>query len=150
MNLLGTFKITILILFSFFILNLAYAQESAQPTTEVVVSSSTVGSVEESPIETPPQWLVEALKMVAKLPMIGPILTKIFQWAGVLSVVLTLLVAFLLGIVKALKAVMSFSPKWESWVQWLEAFEHGQFMYYLKFLSMFNAKQPVPLLALKK
>lgn len=132
----------ILIMFLICFGSFAIAQDAATIPAEVIaapVDPSFVSSVSPA-IETPPQWLVEALKLVYGLPTIGPILAKVMQWAGVLAVILTSLVAFLLGIVAILKPVANWAGL-KNFAILLDEFKNSKIMYYLKYLSMFNAQK---------
>lgn len=143
------FTILVFALLTFMMFDMAYAQGLAQPAPlpAIAMGASAPAVLDDNPIEAPPAWLVEALKVVYKLPMIGPIVAKIFQWAGVISVLLTLLIGFLLTAANMLKLLSSWAG-FDKAVIMLEAFKNSKFIYYLKFLSMFNAKSP-PLASIK-
>lgn len=89
----------------------------------------------------PPQWAIDVLMSAAKLPIIGPYVSKALLYAGILAALLTSLVAFLLGAV----ALLSQAFGWAGLTNFsnaLAAFKGSQFMYWLTYFSNFNAKKP--------
>ena len=88
----------------------------------------------------PPTWLQDVIVAVKGFPVVGPYLVMLLQWLGVLSAILTALCAFLLISVKAVNNVLNLM-KLTEFAAKIAAFEKGKVMYWLKYLSMFNAPQ---------
>lgn len=88
----------------------------------------------------PPNWLQDMVIAIKKLPVIGPVLTVALQWLGVIATILTALVAFLLVSIRALTTVLT-SMKLVEIANKLVAFQDGKIMYWLKYLSVFNAQK---------
>ncbi len=89
----------------------------------------------------PPQWAQDLMVQAEKLPVVGPIVTKVMLWAGILGAILTTLVGALLGILNMLTGIANLSGL-TRYATLLAAFRDGKVMYWLKFFSLFNAKQP--------
>lgn len=89
----------------------------------------------------PPQWAQDLIVKAQGFPLIGPYVTKVMVWAGILSSILTALVVCLLGILNALMGVLHLSGL-AGLAMGVESFKNGKFMYWLSYLSMFNAKKP--------
>ncbi len=91
-------------------------------------------------LETPPAWIVSALETIYKIPVIGPLVAKVMQWLGVLAVIMTSLLVFLLTSVRALMGVANFAGL-ISFAAWLEVFKDSKIIYYLKYFSLGNAQK---------
>lgn len=89
----------------------------------------------------PPAWAEKLIVAVSAVPVVGPILSKAVLYAGIVSSSLTAIIAFLLSVMAALGGVLKISGLAELAAK-LEAFKSGKIMYYLKYLSMFNASKP--------
>jgi hypothetical protein len=89
----------------------------------------------------PPVWMQDVLVSIKKLPMVGPIVVKVLNWLGVLCSVLTALAAFLMVVLKALSSVLSLAQLTDLSAK-VQAFQDGKILYWLKYLSMFNAQKP--------
>lgn len=76
-----------------------------------------------------------------KLPVIGPIVSKALLYAGIVSSILTALIACLLTIFTALSKVLNLAGLM-SIAEKVQLFKNGKVMYWLTYLSMFNAKKP--------
>lgn len=89
----------------------------------------------------PPQWAQDLIVKVQSLPVIGPVITKIMVYAGILGSILTAFVAFILTALSALSGIAGIAglDKIQAAVQ---AFKSGKIMYWITYLSMFNAKKP--------
>ena len=112
------------------------SQVSSAPA--VVVSTPTVAV----PVPAaPPQWAIDFITEIQKLPILGPIATKVFVYAGIVGAVMTAIVSSLWAILTALSSISGLSGL-ASLEEKLTAFKNGKIMYYLAFLSLFNAKQP--------
>jgi hypothetical protein len=99
-----------------------------------------VGDVAVSAPSAPPQWAQDLIMNAQKLPVVGPYVAKGLLYLGILSAILTALVAFLLAAAMALKGVLNFAGL-NSFVVLIQAFQDGPVMYWLKYLSMFNAQK---------
>lgn len=118
-----------LILAAMFIAAVCVGQEAAP----------VVAAAAPSPAEAP-EWLVKALELVSSVPVVGPIVVEVAKWLGVLSSVLTILVTAILGIIRALGVVLP-AIKLADLAAKVLAFENSKVMYWLKLLSMYNAKK---------
>lgn len=112
----------------------------ATPAAISVAQPPVIVAAAPSDVAAPPAWLVQAMKTVEGVPVIGKIAVEVFKWAGVLGVIMTALVACLLTIAKALQAAGGFA-KLAAVVAWASSFESGKIMYWLKFFSFYNAKK---------
>lgn len=92
------------------------------------------------PTFVPPEWLQKAVLIVKELPLVGPIVVEILKYLGVLAAILTALTACALAILKSLKLVLKL-VKLDSYIAKIEAIENSKVLYYLKFLSNFNAQK---------
>lgn len=107
-----------------------------------VIASAPVALVPVAEPAAPPAWLQNLLVFVQGLPVIGPIAAKVFMYAGLVSIILTSLVAFLLGILSVLSKAFGSVGALQSLSAWIEEFKDGNVMYWLKFFSNFNAQKP--------
>ncbi len=120
---------------------------SASPAKMVAAPAATpaqilpAGDVAVAEPAAPPQWAENLLVSVQKLPVIGPIITKIMVWLGIVSAILTSLIAFLLTALSALSGVLNIAGLAQA-ADKIQLFKNGKIMYWLKYLSMFNAKKP--------
>jgi hypothetical protein len=99
------------------------------------------GSVVIAEPAAPPAWAEKLIVSLSAVPVVGPILSKALLYAGIVSSSLTAIIAFLLSSIAALGGVLKISGLAEFAAK-LEAFKNGKIMYYLKYLSMFNANKP--------
>ena len=91
----------------------------------------------------PPVWAQQLLVAAEKLPVVGPIVSKVIFYGGMLASILTLLAGSFMALLKILSVVSSLSGL-AAFAQKVQSFQDGKIMYYLKYLSMFNAKRPYP------
>ncbi len=112
-------------------------------TDPVLVPAPPAGTVPVAEPAAPPQWAEAVLVAAQKLPVVGPIVSKIILYLGIFSSILTALVAFLLTILKAISGIANLTGL-VSFAEKLQVFRDGKIMYWLKYLSMFNAKKPSP------
>ncbi len=89
----------------------------------------------------PPKWAEDLIVSVQKFPVIGPIVSKALLYAGILSSILTGLVAFLLATLGTLAGAFNLGGLVKV-AEAITVFKNGKFMYWLSYLSMFNAKKP--------
>lgn len=89
----------------------------------------------------PPAWAQEIMVSAEKLPIVGPVVSKVLLWSGIVAGILTTLVAALLSIVNTLMGVANLSGL-NTVATALAKFRDGKIMYWLKFFSLFNAKKP--------
>lgn len=119
-------------------------QSFGVPPPSAIISQTVLSQTTAVPVSAaPPAWFGEFIDTVSKLPMVGPIVSKVFLWAGILGSIMTALVAFLLALTTALSSVMN-TTGLTAFADKLEAFKNGQIMYWLMTLSLFNAKKPAP------
>ena len=114
---------------------LAVASPTPQPAPSQVAVSAPAA---------PPQWAQDLMVTAEKLPVIGPILDKALLYLGIIGSILTMLVAFLLGILTVLENAFSWSGLMTAAAA-VGNFKNGKIMYWIQFFSMFNAKKPDPL-----
>lgn len=88
----------------------------------------------------PPVWAQDLLATAAGIPVVGPVVTKVLMYVGIVSSILTMLVAFLISALSALMSVFTWAGLTELATA-LAAFQAGKVMYYLKFFSLFNAQK---------
>lgn len=91
----------------------------------------------------PPTWATELLSTIAGLPVVGPYVSQILLWLGILAAILTTLVAAALSILASLKGAFKWAGL-DSAVAAITAFQAGPVMYYLKYFSNFNAQKSPP------
>lgn len=89
-------------------------------------------------IFVPPSWLQTVVLSVKSMPLVGPYVVMGLQWLGVLLSILTALCAFALAVLKALSTVLSAAQMAEIALK-IKALEKSKVMYWLKYLSAFNA-----------
>lgn len=112
---------------------------SVPAATPTVVTPDAVVSVAEP--AAPPQFAQDIIVAAQKLPVIGPFVAKGLLYLGILSSILTAAIAFLLTVLSALSGIASLANL-TSFGSKLVAFRDGKIMYWLKYLSMFNAQKP--------
>lgn len=132
-------KMLIVFMVMFFASNLVLAQD---PAPAAVAASPT-------PPPAPPEWVLKALTVVEGVPGVGPIVSKAVQIIAILGSIMTLLVAFLLSLLKIVSPFMSLVNA-DKVAAFLDAQQKAKWMYWLKWFSFFNAKKPdVPVVAAK-
>lgn len=89
----------------------------------------------------PPQWVQDVLVNSEALPVVGPVITKVLMYTGILATILTSLVAFLLAAIGSLSGIASMTGL-TAFAAQLQAFKNGKIMYWITYLSMFNAQKP--------
>lgn len=100
-----------------------------------------VGSVAVATPAAPPSWAQDLIVTVEKLPVVGPFVAKALLYLGILASILTVLVATILTILNSLSGVFTASGLSEAAAAIIK-FRDGPIMYWLKFLSLFNAQKP--------
>lgn len=105
--------------------------------TEVALAQAAI-----DPIFIPPSWLQDLLLAVKSLPIVGPYVVEFFKWIGVVSVILTSLCASILTILKALSGALKLA-KLDELAAKVEAFQSSKIIFWLKYLSNFNAQKAV-------
>lgn len=94
------------------------------------------------PIFIPPTWLQDVLLLVKGLPVVGPYVVEALKWIGVVSVVVTSLCAAVLAILKVLAGALKLA-KLDELAAKVEAFQNSKIVFYLKYISNFNAQKVV-------
>lgn len=123
------------------------AQQNPSPTpvaTPVVVSSPVNTTVAVAAPAALPELAQQALVFAEKLPVVGPYVSKILLWIGIIATLMTTIVASLLSLLKILAGIASLSnaPLLVSITKFLTDLQTGKIMYYLQMVSVFNAKKP--------
>lgn len=125
------------------ICSVSYCQTepTSTPAVAVVQVEAPVQTVQVAEPAAPPKWAEQLIMTAQDLPVVGPVVSKALIYLGIISAILTSLIAFLLTTISALTKVfnlvglVNFATK-------LQAFSNGPIMYWLKYLSLFNAKKP--------
>jgi hypothetical protein len=118
----------------------------ASPAPQVVAPASPISTVNanavaQNPDAAPPAWATEFLVFIEKLPVVGPYVGTIMMYLGILGALMTALVAFLLSVANALKAVTTWAGL-ANFAALIQTFQQSKIMYWLTTLSLFNAKAP--------
>ncbi len=92
-------------------------------------------------VSAPPVWAQDLMVTAGKLPIIGPVVSKVMLYLGIVSSILTLFCGFLISAIGIVSQSLKYAGL-ENAVATLGAFQNGKFMYYLKFFSLFNAQKP--------
>jgi len=119
------FSSILLLVLMFFACSVGMAQEVA---------------LDPGPIVVPPEWLLSTLDMLYSIPVLGPIVVVAVQWGGVIAMILTSLVGFLLTVIKALSRVLAMTQL-AKYGDILKAFESGKIMYWLRAFSNLPPKK---------
>ena len=125
------------------ICSISYCQtEPAQtaPVVSVVQVQAPVPTVQVAEPAAPPKWVEELIVIAQDLPVVGPIVSKVLIYLGIISAILTSLIAFLLTAISALSKVLNLAGL-VNFAAKLQAFKDGPIMYWLKYASLFNAKK---------
>lgn len=88
----------------------------------------------------PPEWAIDLMMTAQDIPYIGPIVSKVLLYLGVISSIVTALLAFLLTTLNALSKVLNLAGL-VSLANQLQVIKNSKIMYYLKMISLFNAKK---------
>ena len=126
---------------SVFLAPLVLAQAPTPAPSPLVTAVPGTTTVTMPEALAPPEWATDVLNVVNKLPVVGPIVEKVVMYVGILGSLMTALVAFLLAVSEAIQQVTHSSGLVELAAK-IQAFQDGKIMYYLKMLSLFNAKAP--------
>lgn len=123
----------------------SHAQVPAASPAAIVVTTITaptpVPTVQVAEPAAPPAWAIDLMMTAQNLPVVGPYISKALLYLGILSAILTSLIAFLLTAISALTGILNVAGLVNLATK-LQIFRDGKVMYWLKFLSMFNAKKP--------
>lgn len=107
----------------------------------VAVAAPAVATVAVAEPAAPPQWAIDLILTIQKLPIIGPIVTKAMVYAGIIASILTALVGCLLTVFTMLSSIASFSGLAKI-ADAIKAFRDGKIMYWLTYFSIINAQKP--------
>lgn len=118
----------------------AFAQMPS-PSPIPVASAPADVSVQVAEPAAPPQWAQNVIVTAQHLPVVGPYVSKALMYAGIVSSILTALVACMLSILSVLVGAFNISGL-AGIASAIDAFKKGKVMYWLSYLSMFNAKKP--------
>jgi hypothetical protein len=125
----------------------SFAQTATPVATPVVAVTPAVSANPASVttpvpvVAAPPQWATDVLVSAESLPVIGPILVKGLMYFGIITTLLTSLVAFLLGFTATLSGTFN-AAGLTKFATLLTDFQNGKIMYWLKFITSFNAQKP--------
>lgn len=114
----------------------------AQVVAQVVVQAA-------PPAWAPPDWVISILNWVQTLPKVGPWIVKIFSILATLSVGMTIVATFVMGLLKALSkatdllTVFPFLSKLGAVSDQIDAV-YEKLVPYLQFFSMYNSKLKLP------
>lgn len=111
-----------------------------EPAPEVVQGPAIAETVPVAPPAAPPKWAEQLIVQLEAMPVVGPVVTKIVVWLGIISAILTSFIAFLLTALNLLKGVLNIAGLVQL-VDKIEEFKNGKIMYWLKYLSMFNSSK---------
>ena len=122
----------------------ALAQDVATSTPAAIVQTvpvvAPVQTVQVAEPAAPPKWAEQLIVTAQDLPVVGPIVTKALLYLGIVSSILTALIACLLTLLNAISGVASLTGL-AKYADKITLFKNGKVMYWLKYLSMFNAKK---------
>lgn len=110
---------------------------------QITLAPIVPGSVQVAEPAAPPKWAEDLIMKLQSMPVVGPYVSKIMVYLGILCAILTGLLAFLLTSLTALSGVLNFAGLTDA-VKAIEDFKSSKFMYWLKYFSMFNAKKEKP------
>lgn len=88
----------------------------------------------------PPQWAQDLISTAQSLPVVGPVVSKVLLYLGILSSILTLLAGFVLSTISVIARVSNLAGLGVVAARVTE-FKSGPIMYWLKFFSLFNAQK---------
>lgn len=91
----------------------------------------------------PPPWAQDLVMAAEKLPYVGPIISKVLLYAGIIGSIMTAVVVCLTSILNLLIGAFNLA-KLMNVANAVAAFKDGKIMYWLKFFSFFNAKKKGP------
>ncbi len=123
--------------------------------TSAFAETQEPSSVQSSPIPSPsptvqvaqpsapPQWAQDLMVNAEKLPLVGPYVSKFLLYLGILSAIMTSILACILSVLNSLMGVMNLAGLTDAATK-IANFRDGKFMYWLKYFSLFNAKKPGP------
>lgn len=119
---------------------------SASPGTALsgtpqATPTPTPGMIAVAEPSAPPLWLQDLIVSAQSFPIVGPYLTKVMMYVGVIGSILTALVAFLLTGISILSGIANFSGL-AGIATALTNFKNGPIMYWITYFSNFNAKKP--------
>ena len=112
---------------------LAFAQVPATSP----INQAALEDVAADPI---PQGLVDTLSAIESLPYIGPVVSKIIMYAGILGTLMTILATFVIGVIKAVGPVLA-NQKSQDVEAFVQKALDSKVVYYLKWFSFYNAKK---------
>lgn len=119
------------------------ANEAVTAPTAVVQTAPVTAPIETVQVAepaAPPKWAEQLIVTSQELPVIGPIVTKGLLYLGMVSSILTALIACLLTVLNALSGIASLTGL-ANFAAKVQIFKNGKVMYWLKYISMFNAKK---------
>lgn len=106
------------------------APQKKESETPVVVSEASA----------PPSWFASFLDTASNAPLVGPIFSTILKYVGAIATVATLLVTFLLGLIRVLVPLFNLTNLVKL-SEALTVFSNSKAMYWLKTISVYNAKK---------
>lgn len=94
------------------------------------------------PIFIPPSWLQDLMLVIKGLPIVGPYVVEAIKWVGVATVIISALTGAVLTVLKALQGALNLA-KLEDIALKVKAIENSKVIFWLKYLSNFNAQKAV-------
>lgn len=133
---------------AFILFNISYANEITPTSTPAAVVQTVpvqapIEVVQVAEPAAPPKWAEQLIVTAQDLPVIGPIVSKALVYLGIVSSIVTAVIACLLTILNALSGIANLAGL-ANFANKLQVFKDGKIMYWLKYISLFNAKKNVP------
>lgn len=117
----------------------------------VTTTTSPSPSVQQAPSDQfkIPDWAIGILKAAQKFPTIGPVISQIMMYIGILGGILTSAILFLLGVLRSLSGIAWFTNA-ASLAQKLKNFQNSKFMMWLLAFSNVPMAHPSDVSDMKK
>ena len=121
------------------------------PAAVVVDSPKTAASVDAPPAQTItiPDWALGLLKGAKTLPVVGPILSQVMMYVGIIGGILTSFIAFLLAALGSVSGIAAFSGA-AGLVKKIQDFKNSAFMMWLMAFSNIPMAHPGDVSEMKK
>lgn len=141
---------TVFVLALLYPLNMAIGQVLPSPSVSpsAIVNplpspSPTASAVTTVPVQVaaaPPVWLQTLVTTAESLPLIGPIVVTVLKYLGIIVSIMTAFCAFLMLALQTIGSIASIASL-TTLAAKIQAFQSGQIMYWLKYVSAFNAQK---------
>ena len=148
-------KVLFLSLFLFPVMLLAQAASPVLAPSPVAVASAPAVVVAPAapavtaPAWAPPAWVINVLNWVTTLPTVGPVIVKILSILATVSVGMTLIATFVMGLLSGLSKSADLLAVFPSLAKLAAVSDSIDALYlkivpYLQFFSMYNSQFKVP------